>query len=48
MQEETEVQEQPIQLTGNLSVQRSHLVQRFETSKKGREEWVGGQELHSF
>ena len=32
VQEETEVQEQPIQLTGNLSVQRSHRVQKFETS----------------
>ena len=27
VQEGTEVQEQPIQLTGNLSVQRSHRVQ---------------------
>ena len=36
VQEETEEQEQPIQLTGNLSVLRSQRVQRFETSKKGR------------
>ena len=48
VQEETEEQEQPIQLTGNLSVQRSQRVQRLETSKNGREEWVGWQELHSF
>ena len=48
MKEETEEQEQPIQLTGNLSVQRSQGVQKLETSKKGREEWVGGQELHFF
>ena len=34
VQGETEVQEQPIQLMGNLSVQRSHRVQKFETSKK--------------
>ena len=48
VQEETEEQEQPIQLTGNLSVQRPQGVQKSETSKKGREEWVGGQDLHSF